>query len=79
MYVCNKFDVGDEVYFTNSDNKPCKSKVRSIYVHVDAEETVIDYGVKIKDGDIESFGESDLLSSECDLKDKWMKDLIEFV
>lgn len=79
MFISNKFDVGDEVYFMNNNHQPRKSKVHSVHVYVNAEETVIDYGVKIEDDDIETFGEEDLYSSDWDLKDEWMKDLIEFV
>ena len=34
MYVSNRFDIGDEVYFINQKNKPCKAKVEHIYIHV---------------------------------------------
>ena len=79
MYVSNKFDVGDECYFINGHNQPCKSKILAITVTETAKSTTIDYQVQIENDDYEYFGEEDLSSNEWDLKDKWMKDLIEFV
>ena len=79
MYVTTKFQVGDECYFIDSNNRPCKSKILAITVTETAKSTTIDYQVQIENDDYEYFGEEDLSSNEWDLKDKWMKDLIEFV
>ena len=79
MYVSNKFDVGDECYFINGHNQPCKSKILAITVTETAKSTTIDYQVQIENDDYEYFGEEDLCKYEWDLKDKWIKDLIEFV
>ena len=79
MYVTTRFQVGDECYFIDSNNRPCKSKILAITVTETAKSTTIDYQVQIENDDYEYFGEEDLSSYEWDLKDKWMKDLIEFV
>ena len=81
MYVSNKYDLGDEVYFINAKNEPCKAKIKNFHIHVLNKETVdIDYILDIDDWDVEDcYNEKELFSNEWDLKDEWMKDLIEFV
>jgi hypothetical protein len=79
MYVSNKYDLGDEVYFINDENTPCKSQVLSVNIYVDADGTEIEYEVKGDNDAVESYDEDELYSNEYDMKDKWMKDLIEFV
>ena len=79
MFVSNKYDLGDEVYFINDENTPCKSQVLSVNIYVDADGTEIEYEV-IGDNDaVESYDEDELYSNEYDMKDEWMTDLIEFV
>ena len=85
MYVSNRFNIGDEVYFINQKNKPCKAKVEHIYIHVKDDTSVpfpeprIGYVLDIPGDAKAPFDESRLASNEWDLKDKWIKDLIEFV
>ena len=81
MYVSNKYDLGDEVYFINAKNEPCKAKIKNFHIHVLNKETVdIDYILDIDDRDVEDcYNEDELYSNEYDMKDEWMKDLIEFV
>ena len=79
MYVSNKFDLGDEVYFINDENTPCKSQVLSVNIYVDTDGTEIEYEVKGDNDAVESYNEDELYSNEYDMKDEWMKELIEFV
>ena len=84
MYVSNKYDLGDEVYFINDENKPCKAKVETILIQVTCNpeynsEPRIGYVLDIPDDTKAPFDESRLASNEWDLKDQWIKDLIEFV
>ena len=79
MYVSNKFDVGDECYFINGHNQPCKSKILAITVTETAKSTTIDYQVQIENDDYEYFGEEDLCKYDWEMKDKLMSNLIEFV
>ncbi len=79
MYVSNRFNIGDEVYFINQKNKPCKAQVLSVNIYVDADGTEIEYEVKGDNDAVESYDEDELYSNEYDMKDEWMKDLIEFV
>ena len=76
MYVSNKYDLGDEVYFINDENTPCKSQVLSVNIYVDADGTEIEYEVKGDNDAVESYDEDELYSNEYDMKDEWMKDLI---
>ena len=79
MYVSNKFDVGDECYFINGHNQPCKSKILAITATETAKSTTIDYQVQIENDDYEYFGEEDLCKYDWEMKDKLMSNLIEFV
>ena len=84
MFVSNKYDLGDEVYFINDENKPCKAKVKTIFIEVTGDpvpfpEPRIGYVLDIPDDTKAPFDESRLASNEWDLKDQWIKDLIEFV
>ena len=81
MYISNRFDLGEEVYFINNDNKPCKAKVARIHIHVlSKEETCIDYLLDIHDREMEdSYDEDELFASEYELREAWMKNLITFV
>ena len=79
MYVSNKYDLGDEVYFINDENTPCKDEARNVNIYVDADGTEIEYEVKGDNDAVESYDEDELYSNEYDMKDEWMKDLIEFV
>ena len=47
MFVSNKYDLGDEVYFINDENTPCKSQVLSVNIYVDADGTEIEYEVSL--------------------------------
>ena len=85
MYVSNRFNIGDEVYFINPQNKPCKAKVEHIYIHVKDDTSVpfpepdITYILDVPDGEEYCYEEGQLYLSEYELRDAWMKDLIEFV
>ena len=79
MQVNNKFNIGDKVYFIDSNNRPCKSKILAVAVTETAKSTTIDYQVQIENDDYEYFGEEDLCKYDWEMKDKLMSNLMEFV
>jgi len=84
MYISNRFDLGDEAYFIDEENKPVKAKVKTILMQVTNDprfdnEPRISYILDYPEGEIAPFDESLLYRSEWELRDAWMKNLIEFV
>jgi hypothetical protein len=79
MVVTTRFVVGDECYFIDSNNRPCKSKILAVTVTETAKSTTIDYQVQIENDDYEYFGEEDLCKYDWEMKDKLMSNLMEFV
>ena len=88
MYVSNKYDVGDEVYYLIDENRACKSKVKQISIRVlgpnyknlnDDDGPVIEYLLSVSENETEWIPEEWLFGTEWELKDWWIRDLIEFV
>ena len=76
MEVNNKFNIGDKVYFIDSNKKAACSVVKGIFVHVYNDNVSISYNL---DSGLPSVDEEQVFASESDLKDYVFKDLIEFV
>ena len=76
MQVNNKFNVGDKVYFINSENKAACSVVKGIFVYVYKDKVSISYNLE---SGVSSVEEELAFATENDLKDYVFKDLIEFV
>ena len=76
MQVNNKFNVGDKVYFINSENKAACSVVKGIFVHVYKDKVSISYNLE---SGVSSVEEELAFATENDLKDYVFKDLIDFV
>ena len=81
MFVSNKFAIGEEVFFMDYKRRPCKAKVKRIDIIVTSEDVSFTYLLDVPEDVDDSpwYDEDYLFYSEWDLKDKWMKDLIEFV
>jgi hypothetical protein len=83
MYISNRFDLGDEAYFIDEDNKPVKAKVETIIMQVTNNAPFpsphIVYILALPGEGKAPFEEEDLYRSEWELRDAWMKNLITFV
>lgn len=79
MYVTTKFEIGDECYFLDEHNRPCKSKIICIHVSQDTKKSSVEYTVCKGKDDWDVYAEEYLCRTDWELKDKLMSNLIEFV
>ena len=76
IQVNNKFNIGDKVYFIDSNKKAACSVVKGIFVHVYNDNVSISYNLGFG---LASVDEEQAFATESDLKKYVFKDLIEFV
>ena len=76
IQVNNKFNIGDKVYFIDSNKKAACSVVKGIFVHVYNDNVSTSYNLE---SDVLSLEEELAFATESDLKKYVFKDLIEFV
>ena len=78
MQVNNKFNIGDKVYFidSNSNMKAKCDEITGIFVYVRKEKTKVSYCLKDAPSSVD---EEQVFATESDLKDYVFKDLIDFV
>ena len=78
MQVNNKFNIGDKVYFidSNSNMKAKCDEITGIFAVVRSDRTKVSYDLKNKPTSVD---EEQVFASESDLKDYVFKDLIDFV
>jgi hypothetical protein len=76
IQVNNKFNIGDKVYFIDSNKKAACSVVKGIFVHVYNDNVSTSYNLE---SDVLSLEEELAFATESELKDYVFRDLIEFV
>ena len=76
MQVNNKYNIGDKVYFINTENKAECSVVKAVFVYVYKDHTSVTYNLE---SGMSTVDEEDAFATERDLKEHVFKDLIEFV
>ena len=78
MEVNNKFNIGDKVYFidSNSNMKAKCDEITGVFIYVRKEKTKVSYCLKDAPSSVD---EEQAFATESDLKDYVFKDLIEFV
>ena len=76
MQVNNKYNIGDKVYFINTENKAECSVVKGVFVYVYKDHTSITYNLE---SGMSTVDEENAFATESDLKEYVFKDLIEFV
>ena len=76
MQVNNKFNIGDKVYFIDSNNKAKCDEVTGIFVFARTNSTQVTYNLK---DTAPSVNEEQAFATESELKQYVFNDLIEFV
>jgi hypothetical protein len=76
MQVNNKYNIGDKVYFINTENKAECSVVKAVFVYAYKDHTSVTYNLE---SGMSTVDEEDAFATERDLKEYVFKDLIEFV
>ena len=76
MQVNNKFNIGDKVYFIDSNKKAKCDEITGFFVFVRSDRTKITYNLRDTSSSVD---EQEVFASESDLKEYVFKDLIEFV
>ena len=76
MQVNNKFNIGDKVYFIDSNKKAKCDEITGIFAVVRSDRTKVSYDLKNKPTSVD---EEHAFATESDLKEYVFKDLIEFV
>ena len=76
MQVNNKYNIGDKVYFINTENKAECSVVKAVFVYVYKDHVNVMYNLE---SGMSTVDEEDAFATERDLKEHVFKDLIEFV
>ena len=76
MEVNNKYNIGDKVYFIDSNMKAKCDEVTGIFVFARTNSTQVTYNLKDTSP---SVNEEQAFATESDLKKYVFKDLIEFV
>ena len=76
MQVNNKFNVGDKVFFIDSNKKAKCDEITGFFVFVRSDRTKITYNLRDTSPSVD---EEEVFATESDLKKYVFKDLIEFV
>ena len=76
IQVNNKFNIGDKVYFIDSNKKAACSVVKGIFVHVYNDNVSTSYNLE---SDVLSLEEELAFATESDLKKYVFNPLLEFV
>ena len=76
MQVNNKFNIGDKVYFINTENKAECSVVKAVFVFVYKDQTRVTYNLE---SGMSTVDEEDAFATERELKEYVFRDLLEFV
>ena len=76
IQVNNKFNIGDKVYFIDSNKKAKCDEITGFFVFVRSDRTKITYNLRDTSPSVD---EEQVFATESDLKDYVFKDLIEFV
>ena len=76
IQVNNKFNIGDKVYFIDSNKKAACSVVKGIFVHVYNDNVRTSYNLE---SSLPSVDEEQAFATESDLKKYVFNPLLEFV
>ena len=76
MIIKNEYEIGDKVYFINTENRAQVDVVKAIHVFSYSDHVNINYAME-KSGETHTGDE--LFRSEAELKEDVFRDLLEFV
>ena len=75
MTINNKYQIGQKVYYINTNNRAQMDKVKSIHVYVYSNKTHIYYAME-QSG--ETHTEDEVFCSDAELKEDVFRDLLAF-